>query len=116
MTYYITKVVVTAFLVVAISEIGKRSTLVGGFVASLPLVSVLAMIWLYVETNDAGRAAALSSSIFWLVLPSLSLFVMLPILLRSGLGFYVSLSLSIATMAGCYAALVAILERTGIRF
>ena len=77
------KIVVTAVLVVAISEVAKRSTLLGAVLASLPLTSLLAMIWLYADTGDAQQVADLASGIFWLVLPSLVLFVALPLLLRA---------------------------------
>ena len=68
------KVLLTAVLVVAISEAAKRSTLLGGILASLPLTSLLAIIWVYGETGDTARIANLSVSIFWYVLPSLVLF------------------------------------------
>ncbi len=70
MLYYIVKVLVTAVLVVFISELAKRSTLAGAILASVPLISVLAMMWLYFDTRDTTRLASLSGSIFWLVLPA----------------------------------------------
>ena len=110
MTYYITKIAVTTVLIVLISEISKRSTLIGAILASVPLVSVLAMIWLYVDTRDAAQVAELSRSILWLVLPSLILFLLLPVLLQRGLSFPVSLAASIgATIAGYYVTI------TGVR-
>ncbi len=72
------KVLITAILVVAISEIGKRSTLVGALLASIPLTSLLALVWLYRDTGDALQAATLASGIFWLVLPSLLFFLVFP--------------------------------------
>ena len=85
-----------------ISEIAKRSSFVGALLASIPLVSVLAMIWLYVDTKDVEKVGALSTSVFWFVLPSLVLFVSLPILLKQGLNFYFSISVSIGLTALCY--------------
>lgn len=64
MTYYILKIVITTFLIVLISEIAKRSSLMGAILASVPLVSVLAMIWLYIDTKDIAKISTLSSSIF----------------------------------------------------
>ncbi|MHC4831308.1 MAG: DUF3147 family protein, partial [Planctomycetota bacterium] len=64
---YVLKIVLTTALVIAVSEATKRSTLIGGLLASVPLVSVLAMIWLYRDTQDLGKIAGLSKSIFWLV-------------------------------------------------
>jgi hypothetical protein len=115
MPYYIIKIAITVLLIVAISEIAKRSTLLGGILASVPLVSVLAMIWLYVETRDIERVALLSSSVFWLVIPSLALFLVLPVLLKKGLHFYISLGLSITITVVCYFIMVSILNKLGIR-
>jgi len=82
MLYTAIKVIITAFVVVAISEIGKRSSAFGAVIASLPLTSLLAFVWMYSETGDTDKIAALSQSIFWYVLPSLVLFIALPLLLR----------------------------------
>jgi cobalamin synthase len=115
MTYYVAKVLVTTALVVLISEISKRSTLIGAILASVPLVSVLAMIWLYSETRDAGQVAALSRSVVWLVIPSLVLFVLLPILLDRALNFYASLAVSIGATVVCYYVMIAVLRHFGVR-
>jgi hypothetical protein len=64
---------------------------VGAILASVPLVSVLAMFWLYIDTRDVARVSSLSSSVLWLVLPSLALFLALPLLLKQGLELYVSM-------------------------
>jgi hypothetical protein len=114
MLYYAMKVIVSALLIVAISEIAKRSTGFAALVASLPLVSLLAFVWLHVEGTAPDRIAELSQQIFWLVLPSLVLFVLLPILLKQGLGFWISFGLSVAATAGCYLALLPLLRRMGV--
>jgi F0F1-type ATP synthase assembly protein I len=114
MTYYVVKVVISALLIVAISEVAKRSSFAGGLIASLPVVSILAFVWLYLDTRDAEKVAALSRSIFWLVLPSLSLFLVLPWALKRTDSFYVGLGLSIAAMLGLYAATVLVLKRFDI--
>lgn len=114
MVEYAVKIAATALLVVAIAEAARRSTLLGAFMASLPLTSLIAMIWLYAETHDTERVAALSSGIFWLVLPSLVLIVALPALLRHGVPFWPSLAIASALTAASYAALAAILTRAGI--
>ncbi len=114
MTYYIVKIVISAILVVAISEISKRSSLLGALLASIPLVSVLAMIWLYIDTKDIDRVAGLASSIFWLVLPSLALFIALPLLLKQGYNFYLSMGVSIMITVGCYWLMVTVLDRVDI--
>ena len=115
MTYYLVKIAVTTILIVTISEIAKRSTFVGAILASIPLVSVLAMLWLYIDTKDAEKVSALSTSVFWLVLPSLVLFVALPMLLKQGLNFYLSISISIAITVMFYWFLVSALNQFGIK-
>ncbi len=114
MIEYAVKIAVTAVLVVAISEAAKHSTLLGALLASLPLTSLIAIVWLYAETRDAARVADLSSGIFWLVLPSLVLFIALPALLRHGVAFWPSLVIAAALTALSYVSLVAILRRAGI--
>jgi hypothetical protein len=111
---FLIRLAVTSLLVVAVAEVAKRSTLLGALVASLPLTSLLAMVWLYLDTHDTARVAALSAGIFWLVLPSLVLFVALPLLLRHGVGFWPGLGVSVALTVAAYAGLAAILARSGI--
>ncbi len=115
MTYYLVKIAVTTVLIVAISEIAKRSSLAGAILASVPLVSVLAMVWLYVDTQDAAKVSALAASIFWLVLPSLALFIALPLLLRHGVNFYLSLGISIALTVTAYLCVILILNHYGLK-
>ncbi|MBI5890292.1 MAG: DUF3147 family protein [Nitrosomonadales bacterium] len=114
MLYYAIKVVISALLIVAISEIAKRSTGFAALVASIPLTSLLAFVWLYMEGAPPERIAELSGQIFWLVIPSLLLFVMLPLLLKQGLNFWVSLALSVAATAALYIALIPVLRRFGV--
>ena len=113
--YYIVKVLVSALLVVAISEVAKRSSFWGAALASIPLTSVLAMVWLQVETGNTARIASLSLGIFWLVIPSLVLFLALPGLLRLGWGFWPSLLASIAATSVAYGAMGWLLGRLGVQ-
>lgn len=110
------KFIVTAALVVAIAELAKRSTFLAAILASIPLTSVLAMIWLYVDTGDAEKVAQLAGGIFWLVLPSLALFIALPILLHAGWPFGLSMLASMAFTVACYFLMIAILKRLDIAF
>lgn len=110
MGYLVMKVAITAFIIVLVSEVAKRSTVLGAVLASIPLVSVLAMIWIFIETKDMARIAALSSDIVWLVLPSLVLFIVLPAMLRYGAGFWISLMTGIAATAVAYGVVLAILR------
>ena len=115
MTQYVIKILLTTALVVAIAEVSKRSSLLGGLLASLPLVSFLALIWLYLDTKDAGKVAALSSSIFWLVLPSLVFFLALPpLLLKLKLNFFLSFGLATALMLACYGVMLVVLKKIGV--
>ncbi len=114
MTYYVIKIVITTALIVAISEIARRSSFIAALLASIPLISVLAMVWLYIDTEDVAKVSALASSVFWLVLPSLALFVTLPLFLKQGLNFYFSLSLAVLITVGCYWLMVAVLRHFGV--
>ncbi|HEY6095989.1 MAG TPA: DUF3147 family protein [Gallionellaceae bacterium] len=114
MLYYALKVIISAVLIVAISEIAKRSTGLAALLASLPLVSLLAFIWLRLEGAPPAQIADLAGQIFWLVIPSLLLFLLLPLLIRHGYNFWLSLGLSVAATAGCYLAMLPLLRRFGI--
>jgi hypothetical protein len=114
MLYYALKTLVSALIIVAITEIAKRSTVIGALIASLPLTSLLAFMWLYAETHDTARVSSLSLEVFWLVIPSLALFLALPLFIRFGWGFWISLVAAIALTAACYAALFWLLRRLAI--
>jgi uncharacterized membrane protein (GlpM family) len=115
MTLYLLKVLISALVIVAVTELSKRGgTFWGGVLASLPLTSLLAFIWLYAETRDATRVAGLSWSILWLIIPSLTLFVALPLLLKRGIGFAVALPTSVALMVAAYLVTAAVLKRFGV--
>ena len=68
MIYYLVKLLLSAVVIVVVSELSKRSTTLGALLASLPLVSILAMIWLHIETGDNAKIAELAGGIFWLEL------------------------------------------------
>ena len=109
MYYYILKLIITAVLIVLISEISKRNSLFGALLASIPIVSVLGMFWLYIDTKNIEKISNLSMGIFWLVLPSLVLFLILPVFLKQGMNFYFSIMLSILITAGFYALMIFLL-------
>jgi hypothetical protein len=113
--YLLIKYLVSAALIVAISEAAERYPLLGALLASLPVVSLLAMVWLYIETRDAQAVAKLSSGVFWLVLPSLVLFALLPVLLRHGLALPWALCASIAATVGAYLAMLRVLAWAGVQ-
>ena len=105
MLQLVIKVLLTAAVVVAVSEIAKRSSFWGALLASLPLTSLLAFVWIYLETGNTQGIAALSQSIFWLVLASLPLFLVLPSLLKMGWPFWPSLASACLVTVGAYFAL-----------
>jgi hypothetical protein len=115
MIYYAIKVLISAALIVLVSELAKRNALLAALVASLPLTSLLAFVWLYWETGDAARVASLSLDIVWLVIPSLALFLALPLFLRMGLGFWIGLLAAIAVTGLCYGVLLSLLRHLGLR-
>lgn len=110
MLQYVIKIVVSALVIVTVTEVAKRSTGFAAVVASLPLTSMLAFVWLHLDATPSESIAELSRQIFWLVLPSLVLFALLPVLLERGHGFWVSLGASIGATAGCYFAMLGLLR------
>jgi hypothetical protein len=114
MWLYLTKVLVSAAVIVAATEIARRSSFWAAVLVSLPLTSLLAFVWLRVDGAGPEQIARLAVSTFWLVLPSLVLFVVLPLLLRAGLSFWASLGIACAATAASYGAMVWLLGRLGV--
>lgn len=105
------KIAISALLIYAISELSKRNSFLGALLASLPLVSSLAMIWLWRDTHDPARIAQFSLGVFWLVLPSLLLFALLPPLLtRWHMSFPLALTLASTAAIGAYFVTAAVLK------
>ena len=114
MWYYVSKIFISALMIVAISEIAKRNSGFAALVASLPLISLMAIIWLRIEGAQVIQIAELSQQIFWLVLPSLVLFLVLPLLLKYGITFWLSLGLASAATVLCYFLMIVFLRRFGV--
>lgn len=115
MLYAVLKALVSGAIVALVSETARRSPALGALVASLPVISVLGMLWLWSDTRDAERLAAHAEATFWLVLPSLPMFLLLPALLRRGVGFAPALLVGLALTVALYLGTVAILARFGVR-
>jgi len=115
MWQYAIKVVVTVVLVIAVSEIGKRNSLLGAVLTSLPITSLLAFVWIYADTGDTLSVANLAQRIFWLILATLPLFLALPALLHRGVAFWPALAIACAITLVTYFALVWLLGRLGVR-
>jgi hypothetical protein len=116
MAYLLVKALLSGLIVAIASEVARRWPGWGALIVSLPLVSLLAFIWLWRDTGDPERIAALSQSAFWFFLPSMPMFLVLPALLRAGVQFWLALLLSCALTMLLYAVMIWLAPRVGIRF
>lgn len=115
MLYVVLKALISGVIVAAVSEVAKRYPGGGGLIASLPLISVLGMIWLWRETEDVERMSAHALATFWFVLPSLPMFLLIPALMQRGLGFWPSLLAGCVLTVALYALMIWLLPRSGLR-
>ncbi len=113
MWYTILKFIISGSLIVVISEVSRRSSFIGAILASVPCLSIIAFIWLWRDTGSKEKIAELSGSIFWMVIPSLSLFISLPLLLKK-LDFAPALVVSLIIMLGFYYMMIFLLSKFGI--
>jgi hypothetical protein len=111
----IAKALLAGAMIAAIAEIGKRLPTMAALVASLPLVSILGMIFLWHARPDAENMARHSEATFWFVLPSLPMFLAIPLMLRSGLPFWLALALGCALTVALYLLMVQFGPKLGIR-
>lgn len=114
MVYLVLKAVISGVVVAAASEIAKRSPTYGALLISLPLTSLLAVMWLWRDTGDSEQVAALSEGTFWLLLPTLPMFLALPFLIRHGIDFWVALAMSCVLTIGLYGIAVWLLPKLGV--
>ncbi len=114
MAYFFVKTLVTALIVAAISELARRYNMFAAALASLPLTSILAFVWIYHDSKDNKQIIELSYSIFWLVIPSLAFFLLLPVLMKFGFRFYPALALSCIGMAVIYGGYVMVMRWLGV--
>ncbi|WP_419729760.1 DUF3147 family protein [Lichenicola sp.] len=115
MTYFIVKAVLSGLLIAAVSTIASHRPVFGALVASLPLISVLGMVWLWRDTHDSARMQAHVGATFWYVLPSLPMFLLIPALMRAGVGFPWALLLGCVLTVLLYLLVSAIAPRLGIQ-
>ena len=113
MAWIATKYLVTAALVVVISEVAKRSDRIGSLIAALPLVTVLTLLWLYFEKQPAERITNHAWYTFWYVLPTLPMFALFPLMHRHGV-FWGALAGSVVLTVVCFALLAWVMRRFGV--
>ena len=114
--YLILKTLISAIIIVVVSEIAKRYTWSAAIIVSLPLTSVLAFIWLYWDTKDAQKVIELSYSTIVMTLPSFVFFIVLPLLLKFKQNFILSITVSILSTAIVYAIFIIIIKKFNFNF
>ena len=114
MVYIIIKTLITAVVVVAVSEIARRSSLFAGLIASIPLVSFLAIIWLYWETKDSQKIVDLSYSIILMIIPSLTFFIVLPFVMKLQSSFVISMIVATVSTIIAYWLFILLLGKFGV--
>lgn len=115
MTAFVVRAALSGLIVALIALIARRSPAAGALIASLPLISLLGMIWLWRDTRDIERLAAHTEATFWYVLPSLPMFLLIPWMLRHGMGFWISLCAGCMLTILLYLLTVIIAARFGVR-
>ncbi len=115
MLYLAIKAALSGIIVALVSEVARRWPGFGGMIASLPLVSVLAMIWLWRDTADPGRVASQAEATFWFVLPSQPMFLLIPWMLRHDWPFWLALTAGCALTILLYAFTLWAAPRLGLR-
>ena len=115
MLYLAVKAAISGIIVAIVSEVAKRFPGFGALIASLPLVSLLGMIWLWRDKPDVPNMASHVQATFWFVLPSLPMFLFMPAMLRQGIGFWPTLAVGCALTIILYLAMVWIGPRFGLR-
>ena len=115
MLYLIVKAVISGIIIAIVSEVAKRYPGWGALIVSLPLVSILAMIWLWRDTHDPVRLASHAEATFWFVLPSLPMFLLVPYMLRHEWPFWSALAVGCALTILLYLGMTWLGPRIGIR-
>lgn len=111
---FVLNTLIAALIIAAVTELSRRFGFLAALLVSLPITSVVALSFVYIETKDVAKVSELSMGIFWLVLPSLGFFLLLPLLLRNGINFWISLSVSSTALALGYFSYAWALKKLGI--
>ncbi len=109
------RAMLSGLIVAAVSTVARRFPAAGALIASLPLVSLLGMIWLWHDRPDPANMAAHAEATFWYVLPSLPMFLLIPAMLHRGLDFWPALAAGCVLTLLAYLATIAIAARFGVR-
>jgi uncharacterized membrane protein (GlpM family) len=113
MAWIVTKYLITAGLVVLISELAKRSDKLGALIAALPLVTVLTLFWLYFENQSPEKIANHAYYTFWYVIPTLPMFLVFPWLLAK-FGFWDAMGLSVLLTCVCFVGFAYFARSVGV--
>jgi hypothetical protein len=108
---YLAKTLIAALVIVAVGEISKRSSMLAAFLLALPIVSITAFVWIYIESKDKIKIADISYETFWYVIPTLPMFLLISWMLKNDYNFYLSLFLCCALTAGLFAITQFLLAR-----
>ncbi len=112
---FLAKTIISALIIATVSVVSKKVPLIGAIIISLPITSILALIWLYVDTKDSGQIVQLSNSITLMLVPSFIFFIALSILLKNNMSFPWALVISCGVMIIAYSLYTFVLGRFGIK-
>ena len=113
--YLLTKALLSGAVVVAVSEFAKRDNTLASIVHSLPLMSLVAFLWLFAETRDTALIGRHAFGTFWFVLPTLPLFLLLPALFKRGWHFWPALTVGLVVTVLLYALTMRLLKAASVR-
>jgi len=99
------KISLSAMIIWAASEAGKRGGTWGALLVLLPITSILTLSWVWVESKDSSKVAEMSAEIIWFLAPSCVLFITLPALIKRGWTFPIAMLAGILLTAASYAFL-----------
>jgi hypothetical protein len=114
MIFLISKYAVTAFVIVLVSEVAKRSDKAGALISSLPFVTILVMTWLHIEKQGSAKIQSHAYYTFWYVLPTLPMFLVMPWLMGRGMGFWPALAICVAVTFVCFVLTAVVGRRFGV--
>lgn len=115
MTAFVVRAALSGLIIALIATVARRNPAAGALIASLPLLSLLGMIWLWHDTGDSEKLASHAEATFWYVLPSLPMFLLIPAMLRNGAAFWLALAAGCMLTILLYLLTVMIAARFGVR-